>query len=150
MSWIILPEKAKNIYSMICYNSNVNGEGFINRVDNFQCVHDNGNTWEKVEFEPIMVDNEFEETTTVASTTNEPTTTEEPTTACTVCEEKFSIMTPDGKIMLKKISLNLYEETGKGNMQISWVPQYKAWVLKPKGSSGKVQDEIYDTISTIK
>ena len=150
MSWIILPEKAKNIYSMICYNSNVNGEGFIGRVDNFQCVHDNGNTWEKVEFEPIVVDNEFEETTTVATTTIEPTTTQQPTTACTVCEEKFSITTPDGKITLKKISLNLYEETGKGDMQISWIPQYKAWVLKPKGTPGKVQDQINDTISTIK
>ena len=143
MSWIILPEKAKNIYSMICYNSNVNGEGFIGRVDNFQCVQDNGQTWEKVEFEPIMVDNDFEETTTVVVTTIEPTTTEQATTACTVCEEKFSITTPDGEMTMKKISLNLYEESGKGNMQISWVPQYKAWVLKPKDALGKVQDEIY-------
>jgi len=136
MSWIILPEKAKNIYSMICYNSKVDGEGFIGRVDNFQCVQDNGKTWEQVDFEPIEVNNDFEETTTivvttttVAVTTVEPTTT---TTACTTCEEKFSITTPDGKITLKKLSENFYEQTGKGTMQIYWLPQYKAWILKPK------------------
>jgi len=139
MSWIILPVNAKSIYSMICYHTNesIKGEGFLGKVDNFFCVGDNGKTWEKVEFDPIMVDNDFVETTTTTTTTAEPTTTEHPpttTTACTVCEEKFTITTPDGTIKLKKLSLNLYEETGKGNLQISWLPQYKAWVLKPKGS----------------
>ena len=141
MSWIIVPEKAKNIFAMICYNAQVNGEGFIGRVDNFQCLQDNGKTWEQVDFEPIMVDNDFEETTTVVITTTEPKTT---TTACTRCEEKFSITTPDRKITLKKMAENLYEETGKGNLQISWYPQYKAWVLKPKGSTGKVQNHHFN------
>ena len=147
MAWVLLPLKAKNIYSMICYNSNVNGEGFLGRVDYLQCVGegDNKSTWERVDISPVEIDADFVETTTAATTTTttQAPTTEILTTVCTVCEEKFRISIPGETIIMKKVEDNLYEQTGDGNLEITWLPYFKAWVLKPKGAQGMVHTKFY-------
>ncbi|CAG5081567.1 Oidioi.mRNA.OKI2018_I69.PAR.g9912.t1.cds [Oikopleura dioica] len=144
MAWIILPLKARDIFSMICFNSKVNGEGFLGRVDYLECVGDSANTWERVDISTMEIDRNFVETTTTTSTTTTATssttpTTEVPTTACTVCEEKFKMSIPGKTIILKKVEDNLYEQTRNGDLEVSWLPYYKGWALKPKGTQGMVQ-----------